>query len=215
MDRAGYGERLNTIEPPLPLAFFDPSDRTVEKTSIASLLGEHLLGMCQPGGVAMSRKDLVIAPALEAALILVVAGAGWLASSPLVFTSLGPTAFELIETPNRPSAKPYNVIVGHLIGVLAGFAALWITNAWSVPGIASHTVALPRVAAATISALLTVLVTLMVHATQPAALSTTLLVALGTMQRWQDGFFIMASVLILVFLGEPLRRWRSREKPRD
>jgi hypothetical protein len=163
----------------------------------------------------MSRKELVIAPMCEAALIFVVAIAGWLASSPLVFASLGPTAFELIEMPNRPSAKPYNVIVGHLIGVLAGFAALWITMAWSVPGISSHTVPLRRVGAATIAAFLTVLVTLLAHATQPAALSTTLLVSLGTMQRWQDGFFIMASVLILVFLGEPLRRWRSREKARD
>lgn len=163
----------------------------------------------------MLRKDLVIAPICEGALILVVSIAGWLTKSPLVFTSLGPTAFELIETPNRPSARPYNVIVGHLIGVLAGFAALWITNAWAAPGIATGKVALPRVAAATISALLTVLVTLLVHATQPAALSTTLLVSLGTLQQWQYGFVIMAAVLLLVFLGEPLRRWRSREKPGD
>ena len=163
----------------------------------------------------MSRKELAIAPLCEGALILAVSVAGWLTKSPLVFTSLGPTAFELIETPNRPSARPYNVIVGHLIGVLAGFAALWMTDAWAVPGISSGKVALPRVAAGTISALLTVLVTLLAHATQPAALSTTLLISLGTLQRWQDGFFIMAAVLLLVLLGEPLRRWRSREKPGD
>lgn len=163
----------------------------------------------------MSQKELAIAPVCEAALILAVSIVGWLTRSPLVFTSLGPTAFELIETPNRPSAKPYNVIVGHLIGVLAGFAALWITHAWAVPGVSSGKVALPRVAAGTIAAFLTVLVTLLAHATQPAALSTTLLVSLGTLQRWQDGFFIVGAVVLLVFLGEPLRRWRSREKPSD
>ncbi|MGA9584249.1 MAG: HPP family protein, partial [Terracidiphilus sp.] len=130
----------------------------------------------------MSRKDLVIAPMCEAALILVISAVGWRTGSPLVFASLGPTAFEIIETPKRPSARPYNVIVGHLIGVLAGFAALWMTNAWGTPGISTGKVALPRVAAATISALLTVLVTLLLRATQPAALSTTLLVSLGTLQ---------------------------------
>ena len=163
----------------------------------------------------MSRKELVIAPICEGALILTVSIVGWLTKSPLVFTSLGPTAFEMIETPKRPSARPYSVIVGHLIGVLAGFAALWITNAWATPGISSGRVALPRVAAATISALLTVLVTLLVHATQPAALSTTLLISLGTFHRWQYGFTIMGAVVLLVFLGEPLRQWRSREKPGD
>lgn len=163
----------------------------------------------------MKAKDIVIAPICEAALIGMVAIVGWITASPLVFTSLGPTAYELIETPNRPSARPYNVIVGHLIGVLAGFAALWITHSWTVPGISSGKVALPRVAAASVSALLTVLVTLLARATQPAALSTTLLVSLGSLQRRQDGFFIMAAVVLLVLLGEPLRRWRSRDKPSE
>jgi hypothetical protein len=161
----------------------------------------------------MSRKEFIIAPLCEGALILAVSAAGWFTRSPLVFTSLGPTAFELIETPNRPSARPYNVIVGHLIGVVAGFAALGMTHAWRVPEVSSGAVPLLRVAAATISAVLTVLLTLAARATQPAALSTTLLVSLGTLQRWQDGLFIMGAVLLLVFLGEPLRRWRSKEKP--
>jgi len=161
----------------------------------------------------MSRKEFVIAPLCEGALILAVSAAGWLTHSPLIFTSLGPTAFELIETPNRPSARPYNVIIGHLIGVVAGFAALGMTHAWLAPAISSGMVSPLRVAAATISAILTVLLTLLTHATQPAALSTTLLISLGTLQRWQDGFFIMGAVLLLVLLGEPLRRWRSREKP--
>lgn len=163
------------------------------------------------GGVP--RKELLIAPACEGVLILAVSAAGWLTHSPLAFTSLGPTAFELIETPNRPSAKPYNVIVGHLIGVVSGFAALGMTHAWFSPGVSSGSVALPRVYAAALSAVLTVALTLLANAQQPAALSTTLLVSLGTLQRWQDGIFIMAAVVLLVFLGEPLRRWRSKQKP--
>jgi hypothetical protein len=36
--------------------------------------------------------------------------------------------------------------------------------------------------------------TLAARATQPAALSTTLVVSLGTMQRWQDGILIMIAI---------------------
>ncbi len=72
----------------------------------------------------MWRKNVVVAPLLEAALILTVALTGWLTHQPLVFTSLGPTAFEMIETPKRPSARPYHTLAGHTIAVLAAFAAL-------------------------------------------------------------------------------------------
>lgn len=62
-------------------------------------------------------------------LILVMAVASWVARNPFIFASLGPTAFELVETPERPSARAYNILVGHLIGVLAAFLALYVTGA--------------------------------------------------------------------------------------
>lgn len=52
----------------------------------------------------MLRKEIFIAPGLEAALIMIVALAGWISHNPLVFASLGTTSFEIIETPERPSA---------------------------------------------------------------------------------------------------------------
>lgn len=160
----------------------------------------------------MQRRDVVIAPLCEGALLLVAALTGWLTHKPLIFASLGPTAYELIETPERKSARPYNVIAGHLIGVLAGFGALYATHAWSAPSIASGTVAPPRIAAAVLSAALTVLFTLLFRAAQPAAVSTTLLIALGTLQHWEDGFTIMAAVLLMLAVGEPLRHWRLKNK---
>lgn len=163
----------------------------------------------------MPRKDLAIAPVCEAALMFVVALAGWMLHKPLIFASLGPTAYEQVETPKRKSGRPYNVIVGHLIAVVAGFAALWICRAWTVPPVSSNGVPLLRVAAAALSALLTVLGTLLARASQPAALSTTLLIALGVMQSWQDGVYIMGGVVLLTIVGEPLRRWRARDPKAD
>ncbi|HEY5381578.1 MAG TPA: HPP family protein [Acidobacteriaceae bacterium] len=137
--------------------------------------------------------------------------AAWLSHQPLIFASLGPTAFEQIETPLRPSARPYNVVVGHLIAVLAGFAALFLTHAWTSPAVSPHHVTLSRVEAAVLSSALTVLGTLLARATQPAATATTLLISLGLMRTWQDGVYIMLAVLLMTVVGEPLRRWRARE----
>ncbi len=159
------------------------------------------------------KRDLKIAPVCEAALIFVVSIAAWLAQQPLVFTSLGPTAYEMIEQPHRKSARPYNVIVGHLIAVIAGFAALLITHAWYTPAVSARHIQLPRVEAAVLSTALTVFFTLLLRATQPAALSTTLLISLGTLQQWRDVGIIMAAVLLMTIVGEPIRRWRNKQIP--
>lgn len=159
------------------------------------------------------RKELLIAPVGEAVLILVVSLAAWFAHQPLVFASLGPTAYELIETPHRKSSRPYNVIVGHAIAVAAGFGAVWLSGAFNVSAVSLNTVPLARVGAAVIAALLTVLVTLLARATQPAALSTTLLIALGMMRTWRAAVIILLGVLLITAVGEPLRRWRLRYIP--
>ncbi len=159
-------------------------------------------------------KDLLVAPLGEALLLLIVAAVGLLTRQPLLFASLGPTAYELIETPTRPSARPYNILVGHLIGVLSGLLALRLTHAAAVPAVSDlHALPLARVEAAVLAATLTVFGTLLLRAMQPAAVSTTLLITLGAMQRWQDCLLILAAVLLLTIVGEPLRRWRLRSSP--
>jgi CBS-domain-containing membrane protein len=156
------------------------------------------------------RKDILIAPVCEGALITILALAAWIAHNPLVFASLGPTAYELVETPERPTARPYNIVAGHLLGVLSAFLALFLTHADRVPPLNGGGIALPRVWAAGIAAALTVLATLLARATQPAAVATALLVALGNMQHWRDGFFIMAAVLLITALGTPIRKLRLK-----
>ncbi len=163
----------------------------------------------------MSRKDVILAPVLEAALILVAALAGWLSHQPMIFSSLGPTAFELVETPERPSAQPYNILMGNLIAIASAFAALWLTHAWSSPPVSLSGVPLLRVWSTITAAMLTVLGTLLARATQPAALSTTLLIAAGVMQTGRDAAVILLAVLLMVVVGEPVRRWRAGMRKRD
>ena len=156
----------------------------------------------------MLKRDLLIAPIGEGLLIVIVALAGWATQQPLIFASLGPTAYELIETPHRRSAEPYSLVVGHLVGVGAGFFSLWVTRAWWAPPVSSAGVPLARVGCVVLAAALTVFVNLLIQASQPAATATALLIAAGLLQRPVDAAVMMAAVLLMAFVGEPLRRVR-------
>lgn len=156
----------------------------------------------------MLRKDLFIAPLGEAFLLLIAALAGWLCRQPLIFASLGPTAYELIETPHRRSAQPYCIFVGHLIGVASAFLALFVTRAWYVPVVSGNGVPMDRVWAVVLAAALTTFVTLLLRASQPAAIATAVLISAGVLQRPVDAAVIMGAVLLMMLVGEPLRRLR-------
>jgi hypothetical protein len=156
-------------------------------------------------------SDLLWATLGEGGLVLALAAIGWATRQPLIFASLGPTAYELVEQPQARSARAYNIIVGHLIGVGAGFLALYLFNAWNEPNvILVGVVSTGRLWAVAIAATLTTLVTLVLKAGQPAALATTLLISLGSMQTRRDAITIIAGVLIITAIGEPVRRFRLR-----
>ena len=156
-----------------------------------------------------NRADLVWATLGEGGLVLALAAIGWATNQPLIFASLGPTAYELVEQPRMPSARPYNVIVGHLIGLSAGFLAVYLSNAWTAPNVLATGVVSPqRIWATAISAALTTFASLALKAGQPAALATTLLVSLGAMQTRRDAIAIIVGVLLIVAIGEPVRRFR-------
>jgi hypothetical protein len=155
----------------------------------------------------MTLNKQLLAISCEGGLILVVGAAGWAAHMPLIFTSLGPTAYELVEKPNAPSARAYNIIVGHCVAVGAGFLSLWLLGAWNSPKVAmAGFVSSQRLWSAVLAVVITTVLTLTLKASQPAALSTTLLVSLGSMQRGRDAVAIIIGVLILTALGDPIRR---------
>ena len=158
-----------------------------------------------------NRADIVWATLGEGGLVLALATIGWATNQPLIFASLGPTAYELVEQPQMPSARPYNIIVGHFLGLGAGFLALYLTNAWAAPNVlATGVVSLPRLWATTLSAALTTVACLALKAGQPAALATTLLISLGAMQSRRDAIAIVVGVLLVTAIGEPVRRLRLK-----
>lgn len=169
-----------------------------------------LLPMRERKLVVNRRWELMAAPAGEAMLIFAAGLVAWLSRSPMLFASLGPTAYELVETPERPSARTYNVLVGHGAGVLSAWVALLVLQQWRAPQPPDGHVNLMRVLVATVASLLTVLLTLVLCATQPAAVATALVVALGSSHHLRDGLLMMVAIVMVRLLGEPIRRWRLR-----
>ncbi len=56
--------------------------------------------------------------------IAIMSVAALVSGQPFIFPSLGPTAFLFFYTPLTPAASPRNAVIGHLIGVAAGWSSL-------------------------------------------------------------------------------------------
>ena len=141
--------------------------------------------------------------------------------SPLIFPSLGPTAFLLFYTPLTPAASPRNTLGGHLIGVLAGYLALAVFGLLDTPFEPGATVLPPRIGAAALSLGLTSGAMVWAKVPHPPAGATTLIVALGIMREpWQLAVLMLAVGLLVVqgfainrLAGLPYPVWSAGSRP--
>jgi CBS domain-containing membrane protein len=117
--------------------------------------------------------------------------------SPFIFPSLGPTAFLFFYTPRAPSASPRYTLVGHTIGVLAGYFSLVVTGLTAAGPALAVGVTWPRVIAAALSLGLTSGLMVLFKSPHPPAGATTLIVSLGLLTKpWQLLILLIAVVLI-------------------
>lgn len=143
-------------------------------------------------------------------ILLVVGLLGLVADQPWLFPSLGPTAFLQVQTPYRPASSFYNTVVGHSVGLAAGFFAVLVLGAGDASSVmATHHLTAVRMWAAVLAMTLTMLVSLLLKAPHPPAAATTLLVALGGFAPTVNAALtVEAGVLIVAVIGEGLRRVR-------
>jgi len=117
--------------------------------------------------------------------------------SPFIFPSLGPTAFLFFYTPLAPSASPRNTLVGHTIGVLAGYFSLVVTGLTVAGPALAVGVTWPRVIAAALSLGLTSGLMVLFKSPHPPAGATTLIISLGILTKpWQLLLLLVAVVLL-------------------
>jgi hypothetical protein len=156
--------------------------------------------------------EAVWGPGAVAISMLTVGLIGFLAGQPWLIPSLGPTAYLQAENPGQPTSRFYNTVVGHLVGLVAGFAAVAMLDAWNAPAVLTDKqLVLVRVFAAVIAMVLTIGLGPVLRASHPPAAATTLLVALGSLKTLNDAINVMIGVLIVALVGELLRRVRLGE----
>ncbi len=158
-------------------------------------------------------EDFFWGPLAAGILILVIGAVGFIANEPLLFPSLGPTAFLQVEDPNLRTARFYNTLVGHLVGLGSGLLAVFVLRAdQSSSVLATGYLAPVRVAASALAIVLTIGIGLLLHASHPPASATTLLVALGAFKPEPRTVLVVVIGIVLVsVLGEGLRRVRLNQ----
>ncbi|MEU8246902.1 HPP family protein [Nonomuraea sp. NPDC048916] len=132
--------------------------------------------------------------------------------APFVFPSLGPTAFLLFYTPLAASASPHNALVGHLIGVLAGWFSLAVTGLLSVPPDLEK-IDGQRILACAIALGLTCGLMPIFQAAHPPAGATTLIVSLGLLRTPTHLLIMMVAVFVIVIQGFIINRMAGLPYP--
>jgi len=139
---------------------------------------------------------------LHAALLIAVLGtAAWLAGRPLLFPSLGPSAFVLATWPDGEESDPERVVLSHVLGVVAGLSAYHLLAHGHVVTDAVAPLS-PQgfwLAASSVVAVgLTIEGLEFFDARHPPACATTLIVSLGLLSSVVEGLFVVAAVVGLV-----------------
>ena len=136
----------------------------------------------------------------------IMALAAWSTGQPLLFPSLGATAFLLFYSPRTAAASPRNTFCAHLIGAVMGFVCLVVFGLTDdAPALAMGFDA-TRVAACALSMGLTAGGMALFKVPHPPAGATTLIVSLGLLTTPLDMLALMAAVSALIIQAFVINR---------
>jgi CBS domain-containing membrane protein len=141
----------------------------------------------------------------------------WGLDEPLVFPSLGATAFLFFETPMAEVASVRNTIIGHAVG--AGVAFLWLNVFGLVhePSAIAEGFTAERVACVALSLAFTGGILRLLRSAHPPAGATTVIVSIGLLTTWDELLILLAGVALLAasawclnrLLGVPAPLWAA------
>ncbi|WP_437827487.1 HPP family protein [Sorangium sp. So ce1153] len=133
--------------------------------------------------------------------------------APLVFPSLGPTAFLFFYTPRAASAAPRNTLIGHSIAIAVAYVSLLLTGLTDAGPAISGGVTLPRALAAALSLGLTAGLMVLARAPHPPAGATTLIVSLGIVDRPPMLLVLLGGVALLTLQAIVINRLAGIDYP--
>jgi CBS domain-containing membrane protein len=139
-----------------------------------------------------------IVTALGSFLAIAVSGTiAWVVSEPLVFPSLGATAFLCFETPLAEVASPRNTLVGHGTAIVAAAASLALFGLLDAPSAYVEGITAARVGAVALSVGLTGGVLRMLRSAHPPAGATTIIVSSGLLAEPSQMLSVAIGVVLL------------------
>jgi CBS domain-containing membrane protein len=130
----------------------------------------------------------------------------YIVKQPLVFPSLGATAFLIFETPMAEVGSPRNTIIGHTVGILAGVVSLAVFGLLDAPSVYVSGITVERVCAIALAVALTGGVLRVLRAAHPPAGATTIIVASGLLHTPRQLLDIFVGVVLLTIAGWCLNR---------
>lgn len=125
---------------------------------------------------------------------------------PLLFPSLGPSAYLAFETPTDAAASPRNALIGHGVALLVALAALQIFALGNHPSALVEGMTGNRLLAVVLALAVTSAILVLLDAMHPPAGATSLLVTLGLLKGVQGAVVIAVGVLIVVIAGVLINR---------
>jgi hypothetical protein len=135
-------------------------------------------------------------------VVLAIAGAvGLLLEQPWLFPSLGPTVMIFFESPRQRSSRPLNTVVGHVVGLVCGYACYLAFRLHGAPSAPVGGLTPAYLAAGALSVALTTVVLTLLALPHPPAGATTLIVSLGILAEPVDLLDILGAVLLITLAG--------------
>ena len=151
-------------------------------------------------------------------LTIALSGAlAWLLGEPLVFPSLGATAFLFFETPMAEVASPRNTLIGHYVGALVATLWLFVFGLQHHPNVLVEGFGFERAAAVALSVACTGGILRLLRAAHPPAGATTVIVSAGLLHTAHQLAVLACGVALLTVaanvlnraLGVPAPRWAT------
>ncbi|CAI9410636.1 HPP family protein [Aestuariimicrobium sp. T2.26MG-19.2B] len=154
----------------------------------------------------LTSRRTTLGPALyAAALSLIVLGltgaVGIALRLPWLFPSLGPTVMLFFESPEQPSSRPVNAVVGHGTGLIMGVVCLYALRLQHTPSAPVGGLTPSHVAAGALSVALTTLVLTWLRTPHPPAGATTLIVSLGILTTPRQLLSMVGAILLITAAG--------------
>ncbi len=159
----------------------------------------------------------IVAPALMVIVIGGIAALSVVAQEAWLAPSIAAAAFTQLFNPLQPGARPYTIVLGQIVGALAGFAGVYAAHAVNVGKLmGAHDLSWERVAAVAIAVAITAVVQIAVKARSPAGGTTAVVVAVGAeMADWSGAMRLLGGIVLVAVLGEIARQILIRAEPKE